>query len=165
MPFRTVWAICWLLTVVFRGDFAWAAEQHRSLQLMTKIQPRAALSLNRAQISFTGAEGQRLISSQEGAVQVTVKVRASSSKATTLNLRAESDLEGNSGYIPIKQVAWVCQGSENNQGLLSATHSQMASRWTTSGIHQASIQFMLQSDGKLPPGQYATFVDFTLTSP
>jgi hypothetical protein len=165
MPMLTLSAVGWLLAVMISGDCAWAAEQQKALQLMTNIQPRASLSLNRTQISFTSKADQRLISSQEGPVQITVKVRASASKSMTLNMRAETDLEGNNGYIPIKQVEWTTQGSKITRGSLSTSQDQMVAQWNTSGIHQTSLQFMLKNESKLPPGQHAAFVNFTLTSP
>lgn len=64
------------------GGSLWAAEERKTLRLLAQIQPRASLSLERTQISFAGAEDQRVIPSQEGPVQLTVKVRASASRST-----------------------------------------------------------------------------------
>ena len=135
------------------------------LQLQAQIQPRASLSLNRTQISFNGREDQRIIPSQEDPVQVTVKVRAGPSRPITLNMRAESDLEGLSGVIPINRVQWTSQGSRTATGLLSKTGEQMVDRWTSSGIFQTLLQFALKNDGNLLPESCSTFVNFTLASP
>jgi hypothetical protein len=132
---------------------------------VVQIQPRASLSLERTQISFAGPEDQRLIPSQEGPVQLTVKVRAGAIKAATLNMLAESDLEGLGGSIPIQQVEWTAMGKGTAHGVLSRTNGQMVERYTTSGIHQTRLMFSLKNNGNLPPGTYFTFVNFTFTSP
>lgn len=165
MSSARVWVVCWLLVIMIGANFIWAAEERKTLRLMAQIQPRASLSLDRAQISFAGTEDQGVIPSQEGPVQLTVKVRASTSRSTTLNMRAESDLEGLGGSIPIQQVEWTAKGRGTGKGTLSRTNEQMVDRWTTSGIHQTLLHFVLKNNGNLPPGRYATFVNFTLTSP
>jgi hypothetical protein len=159
------WLACCLLVITIGGGFAWAAEQQKSIQLLTQIQPRASLSLERTPITFVGTGGRQVILTQEDPVQVTGKVRVSASRPATLNIRAESDLEGPGGSIPIQQVEWTARGSETGNGVLSRTNGQMVDRWTTSGIHQTQIQFVLKNNGNLPAGRYATFVDFTVTSP
>ena len=164
MPCALTWIACWLV-LLFCGDLAWATETRKVLQLEAQIQPRASLSLSRTQISFDGREDQRIIPSQEEPVQVTVKVRAGPSRAITLNVRAESDLEGLSGAIPIDRVQWTAQGTRTSTGVLSKTAEQMVDRWTHSGIFQTLLQFALKNDGNFLPGICSTFVDFTLASP
>jgi hypothetical protein len=163
MPRAMTWVACWLV-ILCCGDLAWAAESQSVLQMQAQIQPRASLSLSRTQISFDGSEAQPLIPSQ-APVQVTVKVRAGASRAITLNLRAESDLEGLSDAIPISQVGWTAQGSSTMSGILSTTREQVVDRWTSSGIFQTLLQFALKNDGNVPPGIFSTFVDLTLASP
>ncbi|MFI5330757.1 MAG: hypothetical protein ACHQ2F_06950 [Desulfobaccales bacterium] len=153
------------MVLLFCGDLAWATETRKVLQLEAQIQPRASLSLSRTQISFDGREDQRIIPSQEEPVQVTVKVRTGPPKSVILNVRAESDLEGLSGAIPINRVQWTAQGSGTSTGLLSKTAEQLVGRWTNSGIFQTLLQFALKNDGNFLPGICSTFVDFTLTSP
>ncbi len=164
MPRAVTWAACWLV-LLFCGDLAWAAESQSVLHMQAQIQPRASLSLSRTQISFNGGEDQPLIPSQEAPLQVTVKVRAGASRSITLNLRAESDLEGLSGAIPIDRVQWTAQGSRTSTGVLSKTGEQMVDRWTNSGIFQTLLQFALKNDGAVLPEIFSTFVDLTLASP
>jgi hypothetical protein len=146
-------------------DFSWSAENRNTLQIVAQIQPRASLSLDRTQISFAGPEEQALLPSREGPVQLTVKVRANAIKAATLNMLAESDLEGLGGSIPVQQVEWTASGSGTAHGVLSRTDSQMVGRYTTNGIHQTQLMFALKNNGNLPQGTYLTFVNFTFTSP
>ena len=164
MPCAMTWVACWLV-LLFCGDLAWATETRKVIQLEAQIQPRASLSLSRTQISFDGREDQRIIPSQEEPVQVTVKVRTGPPKSVILNVRAESDLEGLSGAIPINRVQWTAQGSRTSTGILSKTAEQMVDRWTYSGIFQTLLQFALKNDGNFLPEICSTFVDFTLTSP
>lgn len=165
MSFAKVWGACWFLLIMIGGSLLWAAEGRNTLQMVAQIQPRASLSLERTQITFAGPEDQRLIPSLEGPVQLTVKVRASAIKSATLNMLAESDLEGLGGSIPIQQVEWTAMGSGTAHGVLSRTNEQMVERYTTSGSHQTRLMFALKNNGNLPPGTYLTFVNFTFTSP
>ncbi len=49
----------WLLSLVRQGrGTAWGMEDHRTLQLVARIQPRFSLSLDRAQVTFVGNEDQ-----------------------------------------------------------------------------------------------------------
>lgn len=164
MPCAMTWIVCFLV-LLFCGDLAGATETRKGLQLEARIQPRASLSLSRTQVSFDGRENQRIIPSQEEPVQVTVKVRTGPPKSVILNVRAESDLEGLSGAIPINQVQWTAQGSATSTGILSKTAEQIVDRWTHSGIFQTLLQFALKNDSNSPPEICSTFVDFTLTSP
>jgi hypothetical protein len=165
MSFSKTGVACGFLAIMIGGGSVWAAEDRKTIQVVALIQPRASLSLDRTRITFAGTEGQQTIPSQEDPVQVTAKVRANPSRPATLNMRAESDLEGLGGSIPVQQVEWTAQGSGTGRGFLSRTNEQMVGHWTASGIHQTQLQFVLQSNGTLPPGSYATVVDFTLTSP
>ncbi len=164
MPRAVPWIACFLV-LLFCGDLAWATEVRQVLLMEAPIQPRASLSLSRTQISFDGSEGQRIIPSQEEPVQITVKVRTGPPKSVILNVRAESDLEGLSGAIPISRVQWTAQGSTTSTGVLSKTAEQIVDRWTHSGIFQTLLQFALKNDGNSLPEICSTFVDFTLTSP
>ncbi len=165
MSFGKVWGACWLLLIMIGGGLVWAAEDRSTLQMVAQIQPRASLSLERTQITFAESEDQRMIPSQEGPVQLTVKVRAKAIKSAALNMLAESDLEGVGGSIPIQQVEWTALGPGTAHGVLSRTDSQMVERYNTGGIHQTRLMFALRNNGKFPPGTYATFVNFTFTSP
>ena len=86
--FRTFLVVChvigfevgWFFVMMISGGLVWAAENRNTLQMVVQIQPRASLSLERTQITFAGPEDQGLIPSQEGPVQLTVKVRASASQ-------------------------------------------------------------------------------------
>jgi hypothetical protein len=164
MLFAKILIVCWLI-LIMRGDLVCGAEGRNTLQIVAQIQPRASLSLTRTQITFAEPEDQRLIPSLEGPVQLTVKVRASAIKSATLNMLAESDLEGLAGSIPIQQVEWTARGSGTAHGVLSRTNEQMVERYITSGIHQTQLLFALKNNGNLPPGTYLTFVNFTFTSP
>lgn len=155
---------CWLILII-GANLVRGAEGRNTLRMVVQIQPRASLSLDRTQITFAGPEDQGLIPSQEGPVQLTVKVRANASRSTTLNLRAESDLEGLGGFIPIQQVEWSAMGRGTSHGVLNRTNEQIVERYITSGIHQTQLQFALRNNGNLPAGTYATFVNFTVTSP
>lgn len=165
MSFDKVLGACWFLLIMIGGGLVWAAEDRNTLQMVVQIQPRASLSLERTQISFGGPEDQGIIPSQEGPVQLTVKVRANAIKSATLNMLAESDLEGLGGTIPIQQVEWTAMGSGTTNGVLSRTDAQMVERYTTSGIHQTRMMFALKNNSNLPQGTYLTFVNFTFTSP
>lgn len=163
VPGKTLGVCLGLLMLL--GACAWAAEGRQALQLAAQVQPRASLSLNRTQITFAGDEDRATTPSREGQVQVTVKVRAGPHRAATLNMRAESDLEGPGGLIPVRQVAWTAQGAGTGNGVLSRDAAQQVSRWTSSGIHQTRLQFVLKKDGYFSPGDYQTFVNFTLSCP
>jgi len=165
MSLGKVWAACWLIQIMIHGGLIWAAEGRNTLQMAVQIQPRASLSLERTQITFAGPDDQGLIPSQEGPVQLTVKVRANAIKSATLNMLAESDLDGLGGSIPIQQVEWTAMGSGTAHGVLSRTNEQMVERYITSGIYQTRLMFALKNNGNLPPGTYLTFVNFTFTSP
>ena len=165
MSYGKVLGACWLIQVMICGGSIWAAENRNTLQILVPIQPRASLSLKRTQITFAGPEDRRLIPSQEGPVQLTVKVRANAIKPATLNMMAESDLEGPGGTIPIQQIEWTAMGSGTAHGALSRTNEQMVERYITSGIYQTRLMFAMKNNGNLPPGAYLTFVNFTLTSP
>ena len=165
MSFGKVWGACWLFLMLSGGGLVWAGEDRNTLQMVAQIQPRASLSLERTHITFAGPEDQRLIPSQEGPVQLTVKVRANAIKSTSLNMLAESDLEGLGSSIPIQQVEWTATGQGTAQGVLGRTNEQMVERYITSGIHQTRVMFALRNNGDHSPGAYAAFVNFTLTSP
>lgn len=165
MSFAKSLGVCWLIHIMIYGGLIWAAENLNTLQMVVKIQPRASLSLDRTQITFAGPEDQGLIPSQEGQVHLTAKVRANAIMSATLNMMAESDLEGLAGSIPIQQVKWTAMGSGTTHGVLSRTNEQMVERYITSGIYQTSLMFALKSNGNLPPGTYLTFVNFTINSP
>jgi len=165
MSFGKVWGVGWLFLTMIGGGLIWAAEDRNTLQMVVQIQPRASLSLERTQITFAGPEDQGLIPSQAGPVQLTLKVRANAIKSATLNMLAESDLEGLGGSIPIQQVEWTALGPGTSRGVLSRTNEQPVERYTTSGVHQTRLMFALKNTSNLPPGTYATFVNFTFTSP
>ena len=108
-----------LLLVLLGGGTAWGVEDHKTLQLVARIQPRASLSLDRTLVTFVGNEDQSVIRAHEGAVQVMVKGRASSSRPLTLTMRAESDLESSAARIPIQQVQWTAQDNGLKNGTLN----------------------------------------------
>jgi len=156
---------CWLVLLTLGPQLAGAASDRKSLQLVARIQPRASLSLNPSQITFVGSEDQPLITTLEGPVQVTVNVRASTSRPATLHMRAESDGESTGGGLPLQQVKWTAAGGEEKTGVLSQAQEQLVGRWAASGVHKTELQFVLKNDGRLLPGEYQTLVSFTLTSP
>lgn len=144
---------------------AWAAEDRQSLQIIAHIRARASLSLSHTQITFAGEEDQPVIPALEGAVQVTAKGRASETQPLTLTVRADSDLQGAAGEIPISLVQWTARGDGLRNGALNRNRDQLVGRWTKSGVNQGQLEFFLQNNGKLVPGDYAASVTLTLSFP
>ncbi len=154
-----------LVGVLGAAGLAWGVEDHQTLQLVARIQPRVALSLDQSQLTFAGSEDQALIPAQEGAVQVTARGRAGASRPLTLTMQAASDLEGAAGSIPIQQVSWLARGGAAATGFLSRTEPQLIGRWAAGGVYTAQLQFSLRNNGSFLPGDYAAAVNFTLSSP
>jgi hypothetical protein len=163
----TVKLVALLVLAVSLGYFglAWAAEAQKTIQLLARILPRASLSLDRAQITFVGYEDQALIPSQEGPVTVMAKGRSNPMNPLTLTVRAASDLESSQGHIPIQQVKWTYQGQGSTSGALTSARDQVVGFWTKGGVNRGALQFILNNNGHLAPGDYAGAVTLTLFSP
>jgi hypothetical protein len=142
-----------------------AAESQKVMQLSARILPRASLSLDRNHIALVGYEDQKVIADPQGPVQITAKGRAGINQPLTLTVRADSDLEGFQGRIPIQQVKWRQEGSGFLSGTLDRSRDQLLGRWATGGAHPGGIEFFLRNDAGLTPGEYTGAVTLTLTSP
>ncbi len=165
MPTARTWILLLLMGLVAGISFAWAAESHKSVQMLARILPRASLSLDRSQITFVGYEDQTIIPAQEGPLRIMAKGRGSPSQPLTLTVRADADLEGGAGRIPIHQVQWQKQGKGFTSGALNRGHDQLVARWTGGGVHQGGVEFFLKNDQRLAPGDYRGAVILTLASP
>jgi hypothetical protein len=153
--------IGWLLA----AGLTWAAESQKVIQLSARILPRASLSLDRNQITLVGYEDQKIIADPQGPVQIMAKGRVGVDQPLTLTVRANSDLEGGEGRIPIQQVQWSQDGKGFMSGILDRSRDQLVGRWTTGGAHPGGVQFFLKNDQSLTPGEYTGSVTLTLTSP
>jgi hypothetical protein len=156
-----------LVLVVTLGQFglSWAAEAQKTIQLVARILPRASLSLDRTQITFVGYEDQAVITSQDGPVTVISKGRGNPMNPLTLSVRGTSDLESSQGHISLQQVQWNYQGQGSTSGALSRTRDQVVGLWTKGGVNRGALQFILNNNGHLAPGDYAGAVHLTLSSP
>lgn len=164
LGFSYGWA--WLMIMVLSAlDSAWAAEDCKNLQIIAHIRPRASLSLSHTQITFAGEEDQPVIPALEGAVQVTAKGRASETQPLTLTVRADSNLQGAAAEIPVSLVQWTAQGEGLRNGVLNRNRDQLVGRWTKSGVNQGQLEFVLKNNNNLVPGDYATSITLTLSSP
>jgi hypothetical protein len=143
----------------------WAAEDRKTIQITVHIRPRASLTLSHTQVTFDGRDDQPVITALEGPVQVTAKGRASSSQPLTLTARAESDLIGANGNIPIQQVQWKAQGEGLRSGSLTRASDQLVGQWTKSGVNQGGVDFLLKNNGNFRAGDYSSAVTLTLSSP
>jgi len=158
-------ALLVLVVSLFQFDLSWAAEAQKTLQLFARILPRASLSLDRAQITFVGYEDQAVIPNQEGPMAVVAKGRASHMNPLTLTVRADSDLASSQRYIPAQQVQWTYRGRGSTSGTLNRGNDQVVSLWTHGGVHRGELQFMLNNNGHLAPGDYTGSIILTLSSP
>jgi hypothetical protein len=158
-------ALLMLVTLVRQFSLSWAAEAQKTLLISAKILPRASLSLDQNQITFVGYEDQAVIPSQEGPLTVTAKGRGTSLNPLALTIRATSDLESPQGHIPIQQVRWTYQGQGSRRGALNRASDQLVGLWTKGGVQRGELQFILNNDGHLAPGDYAGAVILTLSSP
>jgi hypothetical protein len=163
----TVKLVALLVLVVSLGQFglSWAAEAQKTIQLLARILPRASLSLDRTQITFVGYGDQAVIPSQEGPLAVMAKGRGNPMNPLTLTVRATSDLESSQGHIPIQQVQWTYQGQGSTSGALTIARDQVVGLWTKGGVNRGALQFVLNNNGHLAPGDYAGAVILTLSSP
>jgi hypothetical protein len=156
----------WLaLLILIEAGSVWAAEDRKTLQITAHIRPQASLTLSRSLITFAGEENQPAIQALEGPVQVKARGRASESQPLTLTARADSDLQGGAASIPISLVQWTAQGEGLRNGALNRFSDQLVGRWTKSGVNQGQLEFALKNNGNLVPGDYATSVTLTLSSP
>ena len=159
------WVLLLLIGLVLEIGFAWAAESHKTVQMLARILPRASLSLDRSQITFVGYEDQAVIPSQEGPLKIMAKGRGAQSNPLTLTVRADTDLAGAQGRIPIQQVQWHKQGQGFTSGALNRGSDQLVARWTGGGVYQGGVEFYLKNDKGLAPGDYRGSVILTLASP
>lgn len=143
----------------------WASEDRKTIRIIAHIRPRASLTLSHTQITFDGQDDQSVITAMEGPVQVTAKGRASSSQPLTLTARAESDLMGTNGNIPIQQVQWKAKGEGLRSGTLTRTSDQLVGQWTKSGVNQGKLDFSLKNTGNSQAGDFSSSFTLTLTSP
>jgi hypothetical protein len=144
---------------------SWAAECQKSIQLLARILPRASLSLDRTQVTFLGYEDQAVIPNQGGPVTVMAKGRGNPTNPLNLTIRANSDLEGAQGRIPIQQVQWTYQSQGITSRALQRASDQEVALWASSGVHCGELQFVLNNDSLLTPGDYTGSVTLTLSSP
>jgi hypothetical protein len=159
------WMPLLLMVSVLGISFSWAAESHKTLQMQVRILPRASLSLDRSQITFMGYEDQAVIPAQEGPLRIMAKGRGSQANPLTLTLRADADLTGPPGRIPVQQVRWRKAGPGFTSGALSRGSDQLVARWSGGGIYQGGVEFYLKNDNNLVPGDYRGSVTLTLASP
>ena len=159
------WVPLLLIGLLLEISFAWAAESHKTVQMLARILPRASLSLDRSQITFVGYEDQKIIPAQAGPLQIMAKGRGSNSQPLTLTVRAAGDLTGTQARIPIQQVRWHKGGKGFSSGALNHGRDQLVALWTGGGIHQGGIEFYLKNDHLLAPGDYRGFITLTLASP
>ncbi|MBM4274573.1 MAG: hypothetical protein FJ126_01685 [Deltaproteobacteria bacterium] len=155
----------WLFCVVALVSFSWGMEDQKTLRLMARIHPKVSLILDRSQVTFAGAEDQAIIPAAEGAVQVTAKGAAGVNRPLVLTMRAENDLEGSAGRIPIHQVRWTALGEGFRDGSLSRAADKILGRWTSSGVHRGQVNFELVSPPEMAAGEYQSQVTLTLASP
>lgn len=163
----TVKIVALLVLIITLGLFglSWAAEAQKPIQLLARILPRASLSLDQTRITFVGYEDQAVIPSQEGPVAVMAKGRGNPMNPLTLTVRATSDLKSSQGHIPIQQVQWTYQGQGSTSGALTSARDQVVGLWTKGGVNRGALQFILNNNGHLAPGDYAGAVILTLSSP
>jgi len=154
-----------MIMVVTAIDSAWAAEDRKNLQIIAHIRPRASLMLSHTQVTFDGQDDQPVITALEGPVKVTAKGRASSNQPLTLTVRADSDLTGPNGTIPIQQVQWKAQSEGLRSGTLIRGSNQLLGQWTKSGVNQGEIDFSLRNTGNFQVGDFSSSFTLTLTSP
>lgn len=159
------WGPMLLIGLLLEIGFAWAAESHQNIHMLARILPRASLSLDRSQITFVGYEDQAVIPAQGGPLQIMAKGRGSQSNPLTLTVRADTDLAGPSGRIPIQQVKWHKAGKGFASGALNRGSDQLVARWTGGGVYQGGVEFFLKNDTRLVPGDYQGAVILTLASP
>ena len=159
------WVPLLLIGLLLETSFAWAAESHKTIQILARILPRASLSLDRSQITFVGYEDQKIIPAQEGPLKIMAKGRSANSQPLTLTVRAAADLAGAQARIPMQQVRWHKGGQGFTSGALNHGRDQLVARWTGGGVHQGGIEFYLKNDNRLAPGEYYGFVTLTLASP
>lgn len=156
----------WLtLLILIEAGSVWAADDRKTLQITAHIRPRASLTLSHTQVTFDGQDDQPVIQALEGPVQVKAKGRASESQPLTLTARADSDLQGAAASIPVSLVQWTAQGEGLRNGALNRFSDQLVGRWTKSGANQGQLEFVLKNNGNLVPGDYATSVTLTLSTP
>jgi hypothetical protein len=144
---------------------SWSAQSQKTIQLVARILPRASLSLDRSQVTFVGHEDQAVIPNLEGPLAIIAKGRGNRANPLSLSVRANSDLEGALGHIPIHQVSWTYQGQGAASQALQRARDQVVALWTTNGVHRGQLQFVLNNQGHLAPGEYSGSVTLTLSSP
>jgi hypothetical protein len=154
-----------LVGLLVEVGLSWAAESQKSIQLVARILPRASLSLDRTQVTFLGYEDQAVIPNQEGPVTVMAKGRGNTTNPLNLTVRANSDLESADNRIPIQQVQWTFRGQGFTSQALQRASDQLVARWISSGVHRGELQFVLNNNGRLSPGDYTGSVTLTLSSP
>lgn len=159
------WVPMLLIGLLLQIGYAWAAESHKTIQMLARILPRASLSLDRSQITFVGYEDQAVIPAQGGPLKIMAKGRGSHSNPLTLTVRADTDLTGAPGSIPIQQVKWHKAGQGFTSGALHRGSDQLVARWTGGGVYQGGVEFFLKNDTRLVPGDYQGAVILTLASP
>jgi hypothetical protein len=159
------WVPVLLIALLLESSFAWAAESHKSVQILARILPRASLTLDRSQITFEGYEDQAVIPALAGPLKIMAKGRGSRSNPLTLTVRADADLTGAAGRIPVQQVQWHKQGPGFISGALNRGHDQLVALWTGGGVYRGGVEFYLQNNNRLTPGDYRGSVTLTLASP
>jgi len=140
-------------------------EAQKNLQLLARILPRVSLSLDRTQITFVGYEDQAVIPDSAGPLTVIAKGRVQACQPMTLSVRADFDLAGSQGRIPIQQVQWTYQGQGSGRGVLNRAGNQPVVLWNASGAHRGELQFVLNNNTHAAAGDYTGAVTLTLTSP
>ncbi len=161
---RTV-AMLMLVGLLVEVGLSRSAETQKPIQLLARILPRASLSLDRTQVTFLGYEDQAVIPNQGGPVTVMAKGRGNPANPLNLTVCADSDLESAQDRIPIQQVQWTYRGQGFKSQALQRASDQLVALWSSSGVHRGELQFVLNNNGRLSPGDYTGSITLTLSSP
>jgi hypothetical protein len=156
-----------MFTALLTSTLALAASTTADLTIRATMNAQAKLTLNINTITFSDADPDSTTSilANEGAINVSAKVRTGASSDATLTLLAAGDLTSGSDSIAIGNVIWGAGGTGFTAGTMSKSSPVTVGSWRGSGSRSGTMTFSLANSWSYATGSYSATSTFTLTAP
>ena len=156
-----------MFAVLLTSNLALAVSATADLTIKAVMNPQAKLSFGTNTVTFNDADpdSTKSISANEGAIDVTAKVRTGASSTATLTVLAAGDLKSGGDTIAINNVTWTAGGTGFIAGTLNNSSPVTVGSWAGSGHRTGTLTFSLANSWSYATGSYSVTSTFTLTAP
>ncbi len=155
-----------LITLVMMFVMAGAAfaQNTHQITVTANIAAVGKLTVDQTTLTFDAADpdGQPSVPANEGALNISAKVRGSSSLPWRLTVVASGvNMTSGSNTIPVNRLTWTVTGAAYVAGTVGAVASNVATQ-TGSGTYDGTQTYAMVNDWAYATGAYTTTLTYTL---